>query len=125
MPDFQKVASNALTKLRSGTKDYEMWLKHLRHVVKEGRFTLKDVGTTEEELEELRIKGCLERAKMWLGHLNGERPNEPLGELAKNIRPKLPGLIEDELRVGGLTFGDLGVTREEIELMAVKIAEKK
>jgi len=54
MEGHKKKAQKWLEYLRSGTDYYESFLEYLRREVQKGGLTLKDIGTSEEELEKLR-----------------------------------------------------------------------
>ena len=69
MEDHRKEAQNYLGILRRGTDLYENFLEYLRREVQKGGFTLKDIGTSEEELKELQVKGCKTSAQNYLGIL--------------------------------------------------------
>ncbi len=94
--------------LRSGTWHYEMYLDKLRREVRKGGLTLEDIGTTEEELEKLRVRGCKIAAEEWLWDLRfgTEHYEMCLDKLRR------------ELRKGGLTLKDIGTTEEELEKLS-------
>ena len=52
--DHKVEAQKRLGYLRSGTEYYNIDLRFLRTEVQECGFTLQDIGTSEEELKELR-----------------------------------------------------------------------
>ena len=56
MSDHGLEAQKWLGYLRNGTDMYEDYIDYLRSEVKKGGLTLQDIGTSEEELKELRIK---------------------------------------------------------------------
>jgi len=54
MQDYKKEAQEWLRHLRRGTDGYEACLESLRREVQKGGLTLGEIGTSEEELKELR-----------------------------------------------------------------------
>ncbi len=45
--------------LRDGTDQYDSFIGYVRREAHKGNLSLADIGTSEEELEELRVKGCV------------------------------------------------------------------
>ena len=54
-------AQKWLNYLRDGTSEYETVLGHLRGEVRKGNLLLADIGTSEEELKQLRVKGTAKK----------------------------------------------------------------
>ena len=69
MREHKKEAQKWLESFRSGTIHYDGALWSLRRDVLGGGLTLEDIGTSEKELEELRVKGCKTSAQEWLESL--------------------------------------------------------
>jgi len=106
MKENHKVqAQKWLEHLRSGTDQYESFLKYLHEEVQKGGFTLKDIGTSEEELEQLRVKGCKTSAQKWLEYLRSGA--DQYDSFLKYLR--------EEVQKGGLTLKDIGTSKEELE----------
>ena len=98
--------SEALLKsLRVGTSHYRSFITRIKKDVKLGGLTLGDIGTSEEELEQLRILGCKCTAQIHLDHLR-------LGstQYEKHLRELLA-----ELRKGKLQLDSIGTSIEELE----------
>ena len=103
-------AQKWLEYLRSGTDQYESFLRYLLEEVKEGGFTLKDIGTSEEELKKLRVKGCKISAQKWLEYLRSG---------TDQYESFLRYLLE-EVKEGGFTLKDIGTSEEELKKLRVK-----
>lgn len=102
-----KRAKTWLGCLRREEYPYNLYLQLLHEEVKDGRFMLDDIETSEEELEELCKKGAGVAAKVWLGHIQ------------KN--PGHPGythFLKEEIEKGCLTLADIGTTMEELFQLA-------
>ena len=56
--DAKIGAEGFLKTLRRGTDMAEDFIGYVRAALAKGGLTLADIGTTEQELEQLRIKGC-------------------------------------------------------------------
>lgn len=55
--------------LRRGTDKYDLFFGCLRQELEKGGFSLADIGTSNEELEELRVNGCKISVQKWLDSL--------------------------------------------------------
>ncbi len=97
-------ATYFLEKLRPGVNSWWLFLSCLRRECTEGRFTFAVIGTSEEELEQLRIKGCKTAAQMCLEHLRrgSDRDVVFLEQLRK------------QLRLGDLSLADIGTNAAEL-----------
>lgn len=97
-------ALKRLQELRKGALGYADCLESLGFSLQSANLTLKDIGTTEEELEACRVRGCKIGALAWLSVLRKgtERPGEFLVSL------------EEDRRLGNLTYDDLGTSAQEI-----------
>lgn len=94
-----------LSKLRAGEFDYEWYLRKIKEKVETGELTLEFLGTSEEELEKLRVLGAKTAAKLYLQRL---ATGTELYELTlKQLR--------QELEKGGLTVSDIETTDAELE----------
>ena len=111
-----KRAVKSLERLREdfGGYRYKKCLKHLRMVVRKSGLTLEDIGTSEEELETLRVKGCKELA---------ERHLKRLREGIYNHESELQYLSR-EVKKGGLTLKDIVTSKEELEKLRVNCCKK-
>lgn len=103
--------SEALLKsLRAGTSHHASFVKRLREELKqEVGLTLKDVNSSEEELEELRILGCKTTAQIHLNHLR-------LGSIL--YESHLKKLIS-ETRKGKISLDLIGTSVEELEELRI------
>ena len=109
-------AQKWLNYLRDGTSEYETVLGHLRGEVRKGNLLLADIGTSEEELKQLRVKGCKVSAQKWLSYLR-----QGNGSYEECIN-----LLRIEVRKGNLLLADIGTSEEELKQLRVKgMAEKK
>lgn len=107
-------AKRWLRYLREGDEHYEMSLDFLKDNLEDGGLSLEDIGTSEEELEELRIVGIKLSAKKWLGYA---RENLEKGE---DTTHWLRSLLR-EMKKGELKPEDIGTSEEELG----KFFEKK
>ena len=98
------TATYFLDLLRPGLGHYALTLDGLRRECALGRLPLAEIGTSEAELEELRIKGCKTAAQMSLDHLR--RGTDRYDVFQRTIR--------EQLRFGGLILADIGTTEEEL-----------
>jgi hypothetical protein len=84
--------------------DCQVWLDSLWSELKAGNLTLEDIGTTNEKIEALRLKGCCAAALGWF-------------DLVR-IRPNNSDIWVQEMRrelaAGKLTLQDLGKSEVEI-----------
>ncbi|MDD4062374.1 MAG: hypothetical protein PHV25_01145 [Candidatus Pacebacteria bacterium] len=98
-------ARECLNILRQGTEYYDINLRYLRSDVEDGKFSLGDIETTEEELEELRIRCARSLAHRYLELLRLEIPEPEFYFKFLNLG------VEN----GDFTLGDIGTTEEELE----------
>lgn len=109
-------AQEWLNYLRDGTDMYDSFIGHLRKEIDRGNLSLADIGTSEEELEQLRVKGCKVSAQNWLSYLRD-------GVDAYDF---FVGRLRKEVSKGNLSLADIGTSEEELEQLRVKgMAEKK
>lgn len=102
--DRRESAVGFLNSLRRGTDDYISVLRYLHREVRKGGLSLPDIGTSEQELVELRKKGCITRAKMWLNAIRGG-----IGD------PRvLVDFIREEIDKENLTCAEIGTSEEEL-----------
>lgn len=93
--------------LREGTYPYRLYVQLLREEVKDGRFMLEDIGTSEAELGELCVKGAEVAAKVWLEHIKKDPGH-----------PACTRFLVQEIKRGKLTPADIGTTLEELNTLA-------
>lgn len=103
----KKNAEIWLKCLRRGEYPYSLYIQLLREEVSDGRFMLEDIGTSEEELAELCKKGATVAARVWLAHVKKDHG------LSRCVH-----FLAGEIRKGGLTPTDIGITMEELTLLA-------
>lgn len=96
--------------LRVGTPDYERSLQELDCEMQKSRLSLDEVGTSEVELEALRIQGCGVVARDKLAWLRSSDHMD-----AANSIPR----IRTELHKGGLSLADIGTNEEELERLRI------
>ena len=92
-----------LPPLRKGTIQYEKFGRLLRDKLKQEGFTLQDIGTTEEELSSLRIKGATLAAEKLFDELS-----------VTTDAAYILSLLRVELNVAGLTLTDISSSDEDI-----------
>lgn len=102
--DRRGNAVEFLKVLRQGTDDYESMLRYLRREARKGGFSLPDIGTSEDELAELRKRGCITRARMWLNAIRGGVGDPRV----------LVDFIREEINKGNLTYANIGTNEEEL-----------
>ncbi len=102
----KKNAEKWLEYLRRGSSEHQSFAKYLRQDAQEGGFTLEEIGTSEKELEKLRILGCKINAVKWLGILRG-------GHVSSSNR-SIVGYLRREIQEGGLTLEEIGTDEDEL-----------
>lgn len=120
-----------LDRLRGNTKQARQWLllrlhklvafhgdpksigrpvRYIREEVREGNLSLTDVGTSVEELKDLRIKLYRATAHMCLDRLRAsDAPHDRLIDYVRGVA-----------RAGDLSFADIGTSREELAGLRLK-----
>jgi len=98
-------ARRYLDYLRKGSDQYDTYIRYVREEVRKGGFTLEDIGTSEEELEELRVMGCKVSARKYLDYLR--KGSDQYDTYIRYVR--------EEVRKGGFTLEDIGTSEEELE----------
>lgn len=98
-------AMDWLRLLRTGTRFYENYLQYLANDVRNGGFTLSDIGTSDEELERLRVMGCKAKAQHGLSLLRRDPVYFDCTYIIYWIR--------EELASGNLSLSDINTTEEE------------
>lgn len=105
-----KSAQEWLTYLRRGTGEYRSFLECFRREVRKGSLSLEKLGTSEEELECLRVLGCKTAAIQWLECIRrGTKQYESCLEYLRR-----------ELKAGGLSLADIDTSEEELARSAPK-----
>lgn len=97
--------------LRRHEYPYTLYLQFLREEVKEGLFLLEDIGTNEAELHALCKKGSEVSARVWLEHIRKDPDN------SRSVQ-----FLAQEIRRGGLTHTQLGITWDELMNLPVMAA---
>mgnify|MGYP001558348729 CR=1 FL=1 len=92
------------------TTDYDGNLYALRGTLKNGGLSLSDIGISEKEIEELRVKACSRSAEMWLDSLR----NKPSGGYRHNDGAAYLFHLREELKNGGLSLSDIGTDEKEL-----------
>lgn len=99
--EYEFSAQDWLTRLRESPSENTLWL--LRNAVNEEGIELKDIDSSEEELEELRLKACKLSAQYYLEELR-ERPSE-----------NTLWLLRNEVEEGKFTLKEISTSEEELE----------
>jgi hypothetical protein len=86
MHDYKRQAIELLERLRIGTRFYETLIFKLMAIIRENRFTLSDLRTSEEEIVVLRVRGSKLEALAHVCLLTGESCSEPIN-IRKRPRP--------------------------------------
>lgn len=153
--EFLEQAQEGLALLRQGTVLYEEILQFIANGVEGGYFTLEKVGTKEEELRELYVKGCRATAEKILANLRSvtDFAEQYREQLRKNLPQEISAddgqitdfwiaqlsegfdpcahqiaLLQEQIEKGGLSLGHFGCSPEElvkIHLKGVVTACKK
>ncbi|MFC1733573.1 hypothetical protein ACFL6I_25015 [candidate division KSB1 bacterium] len=111
-------AGELLERLRSGdSKTPVIDLSTLFGDLNQSGLTPEDIGTTEAELEQMRIAGFKQQATEQLARLR---------ESKSEGKPKRVHLLllESYLSRGGLTPEDIGTTQTELEMLVCENCEK-
>lgn len=88
------------------TSEVNNYIKYLRKYLEDAKRTLADINTTEEELEELRIKGIISEAKKNLGYTQTTAKSDSVDRYIQTLFRLLTSI--------GRTIADIGVTSEEL-----------
>jgi len=111
-----------LQALREGSEEYDYYLRNLREELTEGGFKLKDIKTTEEELDQLRVKGCKTVAEKHLENLRQrtiEKHFENIQHEMFNYRFALKTLREKTAE-GGFNLEYINTNDVELEQLRIK-----
>ena len=112
MENEHKTAAMYLGYLRKGTTQYDSFISYLRREVQNGGFSLADIGTSEEEIAELRIKGCKTYALHFLALLrNGTTQYD-----------SFISYLRREVQNGGFSLAAIGTSEGELAGVPVKAA---
>lgn len=103
-----KEACKWLGYLRSGTDQYDACIRFIHEDARKGNFSLLSIGTSEEELEELRVKGCEIAARKWLGYLRNDTKYHHL----------FIECFREEVRKGNFSLLSIGTSEEELSSLA-------
>ncbi len=110
MSDNKARVQQWLGYLRESTYDGWMWIIYIREELRKGSLSFADIGTSEEELEELRVKGCKIAAQELLGFLRSGTDQYDF----------FIGLVREEARRGNFSLADIGTSEEELEELRAK-----
>jgi hypothetical protein len=94
-----------LSRLRQGATNWEIILDHFRREVERGSFSLSEIGTNEDELENLRVRGCKTAAVTWLSALRN----------GSNQFDLFLSYLREEIQKGGLSLVEIGTSHNELE----------
>ena len=109
MLDHKVTAEKFLGFLRGGDEKCESSLRNLREELQRDGFSLADIGTSEEELEELMVKGSKIDAQKWLGHLR-EGDDQYKSWLV---------YLRTAVERGGFALVDIGTDEQELETLRI------
>jgi len=93
---------------------YDDLLEYIEQEVSKGGFTLETIGTSEEELKGLRVKGCKDAIQFFLGRLRDTRLHS-YDESLKRLRK--------EVSKGGFTFEAVGTSEEELRTLRLNCSK--
>jgi len=114
MNEHKTAAQEWLSRLRRGDSDLEcVDVDDINRHAREGSFTLADIGTSEEELEKLRVMRVLSVNRGFLENLRESRTYSG----SDSARHKS---ITRAISRGDATLADLGTSEEELEELRVK-----
>lgn len=117
--ELRNTVRTLLATLRNGSAEYEYLISLIREDISKGGFSLTDFSTDEEELANLRTRGCALSARKFLGYLrNGtELYNEYIAA------------VREEASKGNFSLADIGTSEAELENLRVsgckRVAAKK
>lgn len=99
-----------LRRLRSGVVHrYNDYITYLRTELHEGHLSLADIGSSEEELEQLRVLGCTVTAQWYLKRMRSAWSENGV------VSPSDLMSFDEEVREGRLSYFDLSVTTGELK----------
>ena len=101
-------ARRSLDELRRNSSIYrhERLIDSIRTKARKGDFSLTDIGTSEDELEKLLVKGSKVTARMWLDELRSDSSIERHEALIDCIR--------EEAISGNFSLADIGTSEDEL-----------
>jgi hypothetical protein len=114
-----QYAAKWLARLREGAvhyddvASYDEYLRRFRRDIGK-RFTLADLGTSKEELDDLKIGWCKVCARTWFGCLREATDAVEIEEAHRRLR--------EELAACNLTLEDIGTSEEFISSLVKKSA---
>ena len=108
--EHKTAAVEWLGYLRNGTEMYDSFIGYLHREVGKGKLSLADIGTSEEELAKLRVKGAKTAAEKWLGYLRK----------GTDMYESFIGYLHREVGRGKLSLADIGTSEEELAELRVK-----
>ena len=111
MNDGKERAMKWLQVLLVGNDQYDWIINYIREAAIKGNFPLTNIDTSEEELEQLRIKGCITDAFKWLGYLRDGAPYQ---------YDWVIGHIRKLAARGKFSLADIGTSEEELEQLRIK-----
>ncbi len=91
-----------LSTLRNGTIDYTSYIYYLHQEMRTGKISFEEIGTTEEEIEELKKKGSVLLAKRLIEHIQLSKEKE------------FVYLLKEEMEKGYFSCNDIGITEEDL-----------
>ncbi|GEM_PF-2381148 len=103
-------AGKNLEILRKVPTEPSIFLVPLRRILNEGGFSLADIGTNEDELRELEIKGLMKSARGYLKALRDDQIEHSIW-IDRNRLNNLRRCVEE----GGFTFADIDTDEDELK----------
>jgi len=113
MESYRDSAKKWLGFLRAGTDQYDSMIGYVREDVRKGNLSLADIGTSEEDLEQIRVNCCKITAKKWLDILRRRTTEYDLAI----------SCVLDNARKGNLSLADIGASEKGLEQLRVKNCE--
>jgi hypothetical protein len=108
----QLKAAILLARLRTEPARHEEYARQLVAELDRSGLTLSDIGTTEAEIEQWRVRGHKATAQHWLKHLRRGGPETHA--FARNVRR--------ELEQGGLTLAEISTSEAELTALVLPAA---
>jgi len=102
-------AERWLKLLRPGIPNYETVAGYIREEMKEGGFTLCDLGITEEEFKAMCLKGREAKARQLLHYLRRSTERSSLHSIITIVDG-----IHEEVRLGKFNLADIGTSLDEL-----------
>lgn len=103
-------AEKLLELLRKGNTLYNEAINYLQERALKGNFSLADIGTSKEEVEQLRINASITIAKDWLDAIR-----KGTTQLSHDLATEY---VRETARNANLSLADIGTSEEELSSLS-------